>query len=342
MREEAVLSASQNPAIAHADGDKLAKATEKGRPTVTAVIPTLNEAENLAHVIPFLPSIVDEVIIVDGRSTDNTVAVAKELRPDAKIVYETRKGKGVALRAGFEAATCDIVVMLDADGSTDPTEIPVFVGALAAGADFVKGSRFMQGGLTDDMEFHRFLGNWGLTTAVRILFGGRYSDLCYGYSAFWRSVLPDLALESTGFEIETEMNIRALRANLNISEVPSREKPRVHGTSNLIAIRDGLRIAKVITQEYVSETISRIRKGKSREEHTFTDATRLLTQEAAYLKAQQADLSPEEYETRVAVLRDAMNFLLEQPVDSSVDRYEQVRLSMLGDQHWEFLDEKRS
>ncbi|MEM6283977.1 MAG: glycosyltransferase family 2 protein, partial [Chloroflexota bacterium] len=253
-----------------------------------------------------------------------------------------RKGKGVALRAGFEAATCDIIVMLDADGSTDPTEIPAFVGALAAGADFVKGSRFMQGGLTDDMEFHRFLGNWGLTTAVRILFGGRYSDLCYGYSAFWRRVLPDLALESTGFEIETEMNIRALRANLNISEVPSREKPRVHGTSNLIAIRDGLRIAKVITIEYVSETMRRIRNGKKTEEHTFTDATRLLTQEAAYLKAQQADLSPEEYETRVAVLRDAMNFLLEQPVDSSVDRYEQVRLSMLGDQHWEFLDEKRS
>jgi glycosyltransferase involved in cell wall biosynthesis len=165
------------------------------------------------------------------------------------IVLETRPGKGIALRAGFEAATCDIIVALDADGSTDPREIPAFVGMLEAGADFVKGSRFVQGGGTDDMELHRRLGNWVLTVLVNIAFGGRYSDLCYGYNAMWRDRLHMLDLTADGFEIETLMNIRALRAGLEIAEVPSFECSRIYGASNLSVIRDGIRILRTIIVE---------------------------------------------------------------------------------------------
>lgn len=218
---------------------------------VSVVIPTLNEAKNLPHVLPRIPAWVSEVIIVDGRSTDNTIEVARELIPDVVIVKEYRKGKGAALRAGFNAATGDIIVMLDADGSMAPEEIPVYVGALMAGADFVKGSRFMQGGGTDDMEFHRYLGNLGLMMVAKVLFGGRYTDLCYGYSAFWRSALEKLDLRSDGFEIETEMNVRALQTKLKISEVPSFEYDRINGTSNLNAIRDGLRIVRTMTYEFL-------------------------------------------------------------------------------------------
>src|SRR5690606_11884999 len=143
-----------------------------------------NEAKNLPIVLPRIPKWVHEVLIVDGRSKDNTIEVAKQLLPDlVKIVKQSGKGKGDALRAGFEAATGDIIVMLDADGSMAPEEIPLYIGALMAGADFVKGSRFLQGGGTDDMEFVRYLGNLGFTMTVRVLFGGVYSDLCYGYSA---------------------------------------------------------------------------------------------------------------------------------------------------------------
>lgn len=223
---------------------------ERTTPTVSVVIPTLNEAKNLPHVLPRIPSWIDEVVIVDGRSSDNTVEVANQLLPKAKIIMETRKGKGAALRAGFEAATGDIIVMLDADGSMAPEEITLFVGALLAGAEFVKGSRFMQGGGTSDMEFHRYLGNYGLLMIARLLFGGRYSDLCYGYAAFWKYTLPALDLQSDGFEIETEMNVRALRTKLKISEVPSFESERIHGTSNLSAIRDGLRIVRTMLIEY--------------------------------------------------------------------------------------------
>src|SRR5690242_20914204 len=108
-------------------------------PTVSVVIPTLNEERNIPHVFADLPDGIDEVVLVDGGSVDRTVEVARELRPDVVVVQQTRTGKGNALACGFAACTSDIIVMIDADGSTDPREIPLFVRQLVDGADFVKG-----------------------------------------------------------------------------------------------------------------------------------------------------------------------------------------------------------
>ncbi|NLE80814.1 MAG: glycosyltransferase family 2 protein [Rhodococcus sp.] len=218
---------------------------------VSAIIPTYNEAANLPYLLPHLPRWLHEVIIVDGRSTDDTVAVARELLPDVKVVLEPEKGKGIALRRGFQEATGDILVMMDADGSMNPAEIGLFVRQLRDGADFVKGSRFMQGAGSSDISRLRWLGNLGFTVLVKLRFGGRYTDLCYGYAAFWRSVLPELDLDGVGFEIETQMNIRALRARLNIFEVPSFEFDRQHGESNLRTFPDGWRVLKTIFRESV-------------------------------------------------------------------------------------------
>jgi len=218
-------------------------------PLISVVIPALNEAANLPYVLPQVPASVHEVILVDGHSTDATVQTARNLRPDVRIVFQSGRGKGDALRAGFEAATGDVIVMLDADGSTDPREIPAFVGALERGADFAKGSRFLRGGGTADMSVHRRMGNAGFVLLVRILFGGRYTDLCYGYNAFWTRVLPLLDLDCDGFEIETSMNVRALRAGLTVHEVPSFERQRYFGKSNLRAIPDGMRVLRTILRE---------------------------------------------------------------------------------------------
>lgn len=220
-------------------------------PRVSVVIPTLNEAANICHVLPFIPTWVHEILIVDGYSTDNTINVCRDIRPDAHIIMQEGRGKGSALRTGFKYATGDVIVMLDADGSTDPREIPRYVAQLMNGADFVKGSRFLQGGGTSDMTFIRRLGNWGLTMFVRLLFGGRYTDLCYGYNAFWTWVVPILNLDGTGFEIETMMNIRALKAKLNVYEVPSFEYERVYGVSRLNAFKDGLRVLRTILAEWI-------------------------------------------------------------------------------------------
>jgi glycosyltransferase involved in cell wall biosynthesis len=227
----------------------MSSATGFSLPKVSIVIPTLNESENLQALLPRLPSWIYELLIVDGCSTDGTIETAKRLYPDVKIVVEKRRGKGVALMAGFEAARGDIIVMLDADGSMDPEEIILFVAALMSGADFVKGSRFIQGAGTIDMTWTRMMGNWGLTTAVRLLYGGTFSDLCYGYIGFWRRYVPLLRSDCIGFEVETLLNIKALQNRLRIVEVASYESLRIHGDSNLRALPDGWRILKAILRE---------------------------------------------------------------------------------------------
>ncbi|GAA3142504.1 glycosyltransferase family 2 protein [Streptomyces rectiviolaceus] len=218
-------------------------------PPVSVVIPAMNEAENLPYVFKTLPDWIHEVVLVDGNSTDDTVAVARELWPDVKIVRQLGKGKGDALITGFEACTGDIIVMVDADGSADGHEIVSYVSALVSGADFAKGSRFANGGATDDMTPIRKLGNHVLCSVVNAKFGARYTDLCYGYNAFWRHCLDKIDLDCTGFEVETLMNIRVVKAGLKVQEIPSHEYLRIHGSSNLSAVRDGLRVLKVILTE---------------------------------------------------------------------------------------------
>jgi glycosyltransferase involved in cell wall biosynthesis len=218
---------------------------------VTVVIPAKNEAENLPEVFARLPAGLFEVILVDGFSTDGTVETARELWPEVRIVYQTAWGKGNALDCGFRAATGDIIVMLDADGSTDPAEIPRFVTALLTGAEFAKGSRFITGGGSEDNTRLRRHGNWVLTHIVNAMWGVHYTDLCYGYNAFWRRCHYDIQPDLAGFEIETLINVRAAKLGLKVMEVPSFESSRRHGTSNLSARRDGMRVLRTIISERI-------------------------------------------------------------------------------------------
>ena len=222
-------------------------------------MPALNEAKNLPHVFAALPDGLHEVILVDGASVDDTVAVAKSLMPRVRVVSQTRLGKGNALACGFAAATGNIIVMIDADGSTDPSEVPRFVAALRSGADFAKGSRFARGGGSSDITRMRRLGNKFLNGLVNVMFGTAFTDLCYGYNAFWRHCLPAISLVpgetvnerrwGDGFEVETLINIRVANAGHTIAEVPSFERDRLHGTSNLNAFTDGFRVLRTIHTE---------------------------------------------------------------------------------------------
>lgn len=242
-------------------GEAVAAPTPKndcaGRPTVSVVLPTRNEARNLPHVAQRMPP-VDEIVVIDGGSQDGTADVARELWPNATVIEQTRIGKGNALACGFRAATGDIVVMIDGDGSTDPAEIPLFVEALVGGADLAKGSRFSRGGGSDDITHFRRAGNKGLNWLVNRIFHTEFSDLCYGYNAFWRRNLDCLdlpAVELTdpqwgdGFEIETVINVRAARSGWLIREVSSFERRRIYGRSNLNAVTDGLRVLRTISRE---------------------------------------------------------------------------------------------
>ena len=228
---------------------------EKQRfPRISVVIPTLNEARNLRHVLPLIPQFVHEIILVDGCSTDDTVAVVQQLGPTLqspiRIIKQAGKGKGHALRMGFAATEGDIILTLDADGSTDPREIPLFVEALLRGNDFAKGSRCILGGGSHDFSLLRRLGNYWLRTFVNLLFRTRFTDLCYGYNAFWRHCLDSIEIDCVGFEVETLMHLRVHKANLRIVEVPSVEYRRIYGKSNLKAFRDGWCVLRTIVKEW--------------------------------------------------------------------------------------------
>ena len=222
-----------------------------GSPTVSVVIPTRDEAGNVAWVLNRLPPIVDEVVIVDGLSKDATIASARAARPDVVVVLQRRPGKGAALQAGFAVAKGEIIVMLDADCSMDPAEITGLVGRLRPGIGLVKGSRFMSapGAGTTDMTRLRRVGNGSLLRLVNHLHGVALTDLCYGLCAFRRSDLPDLSIDAAGFEVETQIVLHALRAHMSIEEVPSYEAPRHEGVSKLHPCRDGIRVLRTVARE---------------------------------------------------------------------------------------------
>lgn len=216
---------------------------------VSVVVPAMNEGKNIGHVLTRLPDDLHEVILVDGNSTDDTVDAARRSYPRIRVTTQSGRGKGDAFRTGFASVTGNLVVMLDADGSADPAEIPRFVAALEAGADFAKGSRFLEGGGSADITWTRSLGNACLSGTANMLHGTHFTDLCYGYNAFWARCLPFISLDVPGFEVETLINLRIAAAGMKITEVPSYEEERISGQSNLKTFRDGFRVLGTILGE---------------------------------------------------------------------------------------------
>jgi hypothetical protein len=216
---------------------------------VSVVVPAMNEERNIGQVLRRLPEGLHEVILVDGNSKDKTIEAAEGAYPGIRVLTQAGRGKGDAFRTGFAAVTGNLVVMLDADGSADPAEIPRFVEALEAGADFAKGSRFLEGGGSADITKLRSLGNTFLSGTANLLHGTHFTDLCYGYNAFWARCLPFISLDVPGFEVETLINLRIAGAGMKITEVPSYEADRLYGQSNLNTFRDGFRVLGTILRE---------------------------------------------------------------------------------------------
>jgi len=204
----------------------------KARSKITVLICTRNEAENLPRVLPKIPEWVHEILIVDGHSTDGTVELAKHLCPRARILPQPGKGKSEALCYGVQQATGDIVITLDADGETDPEDIPRFVEPLLNGYDFAKGSRFTSGWA--NKPWSRIFGNWLIIRVFNVLYGTNYTDLCSGYNAFWKEATQRTELWNVnGWLYEPRIISRALRARLRVVEVPQHYVGRSEGDSKL-------------------------------------------------------------------------------------------------------------
>ena len=227
-----------------------------GNGDVTVVIPTLNEERSIAEVIRELNHLgYHNVLIADGNSQDRTVEIAKEF--GANIMIQNGRGKGTALRQAFnhDCVDGDVVVMLDADGSMNPKEIPMLIDALDSGADLVKASRFLGYGHSEDMSLIRRIGNRFFLMLVNTFWSANYTDLCYGFGAFRNDAVNRLYpyLKAKNFEIETEIFIKAKKLRLNVVEVPSVESRRRYGKSNLRAILDGFCILRTILREFLNK-----------------------------------------------------------------------------------------
>jgi len=215
---------------------------------VSIIIPTLNEGGNLAYVLPRIPNIpeVDEWVIADGHSTDNTLQIARELLPKVKIVLQDGKGKGNAILCAAKAATGDYFIILDSDGSQMPEEMPLYVEKAKAGYELVKGSRFLRGGQIENQPLVRKIIVKTANTIANIVWRTKFSDICYGMFLIDRRKYLDLDIESTGFNIEWELMIKAKRKGLRIAEIPAQETNRIHGGTHINYFRDGWMIAKTV------------------------------------------------------------------------------------------------
>lgn len=233
-------------------------------PSVSVVVAAMDDEANLPHLFGALPRDLHQVILVDGRSVDDTVGVARRLRPDVVVVPQSRTGKGNAIAAGLAACTGDVVVLMDADGATDPAELPRLLSALVAGADLVRGSRMLDDGAGAGLPERVRRGTRALNALVNSMFRTHFTDLCCTYTAFWQHLVPLLDLPSPaqapstggrevwtdGYELDTVIALRIAGAGRTVVEVPTVPRPRVPDTGDRIALRDGLRVLRAAIGEF--------------------------------------------------------------------------------------------
>ena len=213
------------------------------RADVAVVIPCYNEAATVGKVVAdfrrSLPGA--RILVVDNASSDGTAAAARAA--GARVVVESRRGKGHALLRGFDAVRdAASVVMVDGDDTYPAEEVGALLAAVDGGADVAIGTRLH---VIDEGAFparHNF-GNKVFRTLVRVLFGARTEDLFSGYRVLSRRFLDVSPLIAQGFEIETELSLQALARGFVVAEVPVQYRARPAGsTSKLSTWRDGYRI----------------------------------------------------------------------------------------------------
>jgi len=217
------------------------------RPYVSIVIPTLDESGNIRPLIRGIRAVMNsyeyEIIVIDKHSKDGTARVAEA--QGARVLFDDN-GKGAALIKGFAQSKGKIIIAMDADLSHRPEELKLLIAGIEAGYDMCTGSRYITGGGSDDITLIRKFGSKVFVLLINVLYNARFTDMSYGYKAFTRDAIRRLRLREPGLGIEADMHTRAMKAHLKVIEVPSFEKRREYGASNVPTIKAGWETLRTI------------------------------------------------------------------------------------------------
>lgn len=217
----------------------------------TLIGATLNEIEAIQVVLPELDqSCVDEVIIVDGGSTDGTVEYCREFGGKVRLLENCVGGYGAAIMAGVEAATGDIVIEFPPDGNSLAEKIPEVIEEIKKGNDFVIVSRYKDGAKSHDDDFMTSIGNWGFTTLTNFLFGTSYTDVLVGYRAYRKPAIFELGLDSPGLSWVAQEAIRFATHGFKVGEIGGDEPERLGGERKMRIFGTGFEILFLIFREY--------------------------------------------------------------------------------------------
>lgn len=217
---------------------------------VSVIIPAYNEEKTIGYVIEEVMHMMDalnvpyEIIVVDDGSTDGTREIASRYKVTL-LSNGRNRGKGYALRRGFQYAQGDIIVTIDADGSHNPKEIPELIDSIFDGADIVAGSRFLGSDRDHTSKLHVF-GNNLINLTIMVLTRKLITDSQTGLRAFKKDFLKKIDLESCGYEIETEITVKGLKNGFKFKEIPISCNRRKYSVSKLRTLSDGYKILKTI------------------------------------------------------------------------------------------------
>ncbi len=216
---------------------------------ISLIIPTKNEAGAIGRVLREIPKkLIHEIIVIDGHSTDNTAKEVKALlrKGKDKFILQKRKGFGSALQQAFKVASGNVLIIMNADGSHNPKNIPALLKKIEEGYTYVMASRYLKGGGSDDDTIVRSIGNRVFTFLTNLIHKTNVTDSLYFFTTIKRRDLKKLHLVSPGFELCIEILIKAHKAGLKFAEIPVIERPRFAGKSKVNAFFAGLKILEVI------------------------------------------------------------------------------------------------
>lgn len=231
---------------------------------LTIIITAANEELNIGRLLAELSAYrgwYSEILVVDS-STDRTPEICRAA--GAHVIREERAGKGVAVARGVREAATPYVIVMDADISHRPEEIPTLVERLAQGYEVVKGSRYLPGGGSEDLTSLRRFFNWIFTNLANLFFGASYTDLCYGFFGARRDVFLALNPVARGAPVDAELYLLAAENHARVCEVPSFERLRPDGPARVNVVTSGFELLSIIFLQRFAPGTRRFVEGRLR------------------------------------------------------------------------------